>query len=1425
MKRKHLFPLILWTFIWGLFFATLLLAVERLPTGDFSGQFHAFATFQAREMAAGRLPVWSPGSYGGIPFTADTQSAVFYPLRWLTLLFALPNGFSYYLLELEGLLHIWLAGVFAYFLAFDITRDYARQQRESGAGVRPRLSAGFAPEQWAGLLAAVAFGLGGYLTSYPLLQLAVLESVIWLPLVLYLLRRGVCPDENRSSNKSSSVRWLMAAGIVLGITALAGHPQTFLHIAYLSAAYYLFLAWQARWRWSWIVGLGLFISAAAVGIAAASFIPAIRFVPLTVRRDVSYEFVSKGFPLLDAVQVLLPGYRSLWLPQYVGLVTIALAFLAWLGRKSWQYSRQRAETIFWVAVIALSAWLALGDKGVLYELAYYVAPGFSLFRQQERLVSLFVLGMAVLAAQGFVIWMHAGAVERRAWLRRTSLVLAALLLLVGFIQLLSRTAVGENDWLTLWIRQWLILALIIVILWPRSAEPRPKQDQWRSIALLALLVLDLFFPVHRAMNLAPESPAVFWPQPAWLDSLNSDEVVRIDGQNLFHANIGELHALEDIKGISPLKPQLTADLEALPRPLRWQLLNVKYVLADKPLEENLTQIAQINDSVFPGEEVNAFVYRFEDSLPRAWMVYDAAVTADAGTAFDLIQQPGFDPVETVILTDPVLAGLDSTAAPEQTPTVEIERLSSSELAFSVNTAADGILVISEWDLPGWQATMDGVEVPLLTADFALQGLHVPAGNHQIALTYGGRDAYCGLLIALLTLLISAVLAWRWRPQIPTRLVTVATVPPKLQDREAASLVTVPPNNRRKIWIMAGIALLGFGLRLFLLGNQELRGDEAFSYIFTQFPLSAVISELINQGDPHSPLHYLLLNIWVHLAGDSEFAMRWLSLLPGFLLIPVLYRLGAEMIDRRVGILAAFIAAISPSLIWLAQDVRNQYTLSILFTSLATWLLVNNCRSKHNRSSLRLVASWGLYAILAALAMYGHYFALFALLAHGLYIWFAPDRRRNLLPWIASGLAAALLFLPWLLAAFGELVAAGQLSDPGTPDIANYLLKAGGELIIGASLPGRWTRWLILGITAVVLTGFFALRRSKPGWAAMLMGWLAGALLTIFLIRFSRSTFNTFYVSVTAPAWILLLSAGALALWRGRSWRRALIIAAAVVFLGAVLASLRNYYFDPDFSRTLGYRQVASALQAESEEGDIFIAHFPDPSFVYYLRDVGIERFLAPAKAGLSAQEIEAELAQLAEENRRLWLVPYHRSVWDRQDVVPRWLAANNLQEQKTQLGRLELNAFRPLHSADDLVLPLAGSVDQALTLESALVTVNGRPLDHRQPLPVSAGSEIQTTLIWTTLRETSQSYTAFVHLLDQNGQLLAQHDGIPVGGTRPTTTWRAGETLLDVHDLVVPEGAQGSGRLIVGLYDSETLDRQELRPGQDALQILEIELK
>ena len=1430
MKRSHLLPLLLWTLLWGLFFGTLLLAIDRLPDSDLSGQFHAFGLFQFREISAGRLPVWSPGSYGGVPFAADTQAAVFYPPRWITILLSLiPASLSFYALELEGLLHIWLSGIFVYFLAVDMTRTASiKPEVPDKQGVNKWTPS---PSQWAGLLAAVAFGLGGYLTSYPLLQLAVLESVAWLPLVLWLLRRGVYAGDHSGQGTSRPVPMLLAAGVVLGISALAGHPQTFLHVALMAAVYFLFLTWQARWRPLWIVGLGLMIAVVGVGIALPSFLPAVRFLPYTVRSDLTYDFLAEGFSLLDYIQVVIPGPLSLWLPQYTGLVTFFLVLMAGIGRHQWPRIRQQKETVFWIVVVLAAAWLSLGDKGILFEITYRLAPKLSLFRQQERLVNLVSLGLALLGAQGLALWLRAPNADRRHWIRKSAIFTAVVLLFIGLIFLLTRTTRSQNDWLSLWFRQWFILILLTAILWPFNDHLKGKGLTWRSLALIILLFLDLFSPLRQAMDLQQEAPSVFWPQPDWLAPLLADNG-RFDSQNLFHANMGELYDLQDVRGISPLKPQFLAEFEKLDRPLRWQLLNVHHVLAPKRIEESLTEIIPITQSILPGMEADGFLYRFEDALPRAWMVYESVIKATPDEAFEYLRSAEFDPATQVVLTDPDLLG--PLTISETPPLMTVEQQPGSGLAISVENDAPGILVISEWALPGWEATIDGKDVPILTADYALSGLYVPQGKHEIIIKYGARDVQVGLFFALAVILFGAFIAWRWHPQIPT-LSEIDDSNSGLREKKEINVkrnsfitrVSVDTRNsfnaRRIFWVLVCIVLLGFGLRVFLLGSQELRGDEAFSFLFSKLPLSEVVPELIDQGDPHSPLHYLLLNVWVDLAGESELAMRFLSLIPGVLLLPLLFQLGREMVSKKLGLLAAFLAALSPSLIWLSQDVRNQYTLAILFTSAATWVLVKVSDPSLIASNRKKWLYWGLYVLLGALSVYGHYYALFALLANGLYLWFAPQRRRFLWPWLAAGTAIFLLFLPWLVVVWSGLLKAGQLSDPGNPELTAHLVNIGRELLTGSTLTGPWTRWLFLGALIFVLLGVDWLRRRKPGWAAMLAGWLGGAALMIFLVRFSRSTFNEFYISVAAPAWTLLLAAGIYAWWRKGGWRQIAATAALLVILTATTLSLRNLYFVPSFSRTLGYRQVAAFIGAQVQPGDLFVAHFPDPALDYYLQDVPMPRLMNPPVAGMSDADVEQTLAQLMDEYDRAWFVPYNHSVWDAENVVPRWLDYHMLHEQEVQLDRLTLQAFRPERSRNAVMRPLDIAYGNVIRLDSAYMIVDGRPVDlSEQPLVIENGSLLKVSLLWTAEEKLDQDYTVFVHLLDENGNLLAQHDGIPLFGTRPTYTWLEGEQLLDRHELQLSDQVSGKGRLIVGLYDSKSFERLEFASGQDVLLLADV---
>ncbi|MDW8069685.1 MAG: glycosyltransferase family 39 protein [Anaerolineae bacterium] len=84
---------------------------------------------------------------------------------------------------------------------------------------------------------------------------------------------------------------------------------------------------------------------------------------------------------------------------------------------------------------------------------------------------------------------------------------------------------------------------------------------------------------------------------------------------------------------------------------------------------------------------------------------------------------------------------------------------------------------------------------------------------------------------------------------------------------------------------------------------------------------------------------------------------------------------------------------------------------------------------------------------------------------------------------------------------------------------------------------------------------------------------------------------------------------------------------------------------------------------------------------------------------------------------------------------------------------------------------------------------------------------LTVTLHWRAEQEVGEDYTVFVHLLDEKGRLVSQHDGPPRGGEYPTSWWRTGEQVLDTHRLPLGGRPQGPLTLRVGMYHPETLER------------------
>ena len=101
----------------------------------------------------------------------------------------------------------------------------------------------------------------------------------------------------------------------------------------------------------------------------------------------------------------------------------------------------------------------------------------------------------------------------------------------------------------------------------------------------------------------------------------------------------------------------------------------------------------------------------------------------------------------------------------------------------------------------------------------------------------------------------------------------------------------------------------------------------------------------------------------------------------------------------------------------------------------------------------------------------------------------------------------------------------------------------------------------------------------------------------------------------------------------------------------------------------------------------------------------------------------------------------------------------------------------------------------------------GYDLDRTE---VTTKEEVRLTLYWRSINEEAltTSYTVFTHILNEEGRLIAQHDGMLADGKRPTTGWVEGEIIVDLHEIEFSDLTYvGKGIIEVGLYDAMTMER------------------
>ena len=732
---------------------------QAFAYGDFVEQFYPLRRFAADELKAGRLPLWNPHIYAGTPALADPQWAALYPPAWLSALLPPWPPLPFAVLEAEAVAHVALAAGFTYLFA---------RRHLGGPGA---------------FLAALVYAFGGYLTSYPPLQLAVLETAVWLPLCLWGAEALV-----------GGGGWVVRAALPLALACLAGHPQTFLLIAYTTVAYTLARAWAGRVPWRRLLARLAVGGLAVAGLTAGQWLPTLEFARLGPRLVLPYAEAAVGFTWRDLLHIVLPGAWGAWSPLYVGAAPLLLAAVA--------VARGRGR--FWVGLALVGLLLSLGAQGGLYWLAYHLAPGFSLFRHQERAALLWSFALAMLAGEGLGgmiedrrlkiedlrlktedsrIRMNESEAEplnRQSSIvnRQSSIVnrqssIFSLQSLIFILPLLAAAAALALVALWAWRGQpgegrlalWSSLAvytaaLLALAAWLTRWLPR----QGALVALLGLVVLDLFSTSGRGLLQTPPAGGYFAPNPlVWAVQADTAGPFRVSSEGWLPPGGGNgavLWRLEDVVGNSPLHlAGYDALLEDVPELVWWRLLNVRYVVTRRELPASL--VAEIERV---GE---ARLYRVGGSLPRAWLTPGVRVVADAAAVRAALAAPGFDPLAYAVTADPAAAGLGlpTEGPPPAEARADVERQSPTALSVAVQASGPALLVLSEAYVPGWRAWVNGQAAPVLAVDGLLRGVPVPAGASTVVWRYEPWTVTVGLSLSVLTLLGLVGATWRGRRRI------------------------------------------------------------------------------------------------------------------------------------------------------------------------------------------------------------------------------------------------------------------------------------------------------------------------------------------------------------------------------------------------------------------------------------------------------------------------------------------------------------------------------------------------------------------------------------------------------------------------------------------------------------------------------------
>ncbi len=453
-----------------------------------------------------------------------------------------------------------------------------------------------------------------------------------------------------------------------------------------------------------------------------------------------------------------------------------------------------------------------------------------------------------------------------------------------------------------------------------------------------------------------------------------------------------------------------------------------------------------------------------------------------------------------------------------------------------------------------------------------------------------------------------------------------------------------------------ILIIGLSFRIYNLGKYDFWSDEAISLIAAKYTLSYfALTYLIFPLPIFTQFLFdLLLKFWLPL-GKSEFVLRLLPLTFGFLSIIGIYLVGKALFDKKTGLIAAFLLAISPFHIYYAQELRA-YTLFCFLSLASIYFLIKALKEDK-------FSSWVWFVFSTILCLYAHNMALLLLVAENAYFFlFYKGDKKMRLSWRIGQLTILLFYVPWLSVLIYQVFVAKTMS------IYFWVPQPSLQAIIHTfnifNLGYHATKAMYLYAAFVFfplfLLGLWEAGKEKAR-VSLLLCWLFIPIITAIFISFALKPSSIYlyraFINIS-PAYYLIVASGLSSVKKYALW---IVSLSLIIILSAF--SLKNQYnniFPPlkifDLRGIFvkkDYKSPIAYIKKDFREGDV-IAHSSRSTlipFMYYYNNKVEQKWVMPPdyidwlywkraviNPILHSPFTPAGIKQLTEDYQKIWLV-------------------------------------------------------------------------------------------------------------------------------------------------------------------------------------------